>query len=344
MRLQTHIYRLHNKFVFRIAHGSRSSIDTFFVRLQSEGFEGVGEATPVPYYGMTPQKMAELLELQRERIETAVWDSPENLWQQLDPFLHENRFAQCALDIAAHDLFAQKQGQSLYKSWGVSLDRIPLSNYTIGIDEIDQMVEKMKEVDFPIYKIKLGTAHDLAIVEALRKHSNAVFRVDANCAWTVEQTIEYAPELKKLGVEFIEQPLPANQMEEMGEIFAKSVLPIIADESCIQEKDVLACVDKFHGVNIKLAKCGGLTPARRMIAQAKSFGMKTMCGCMTESSVGISAIAQLLPFLDYVDMDGALLIANDPATGVRVEKGRVIFPERAGIGAILSNLDVDTHA
>ena len=167
----------------------------------------------------------------------------------------------------------------------------------------------------------------------------ACFRVDANCAWTVEQTIEYAPELKKLGVEFIEQPLPANQMAEMEEVFAKSVLPVIADESCIQEQDVLACVGKFHGVNIKLAKCGGLTPARRMIAQAKDFGMKTMCGCMTESSVGISAIAQLLPLLDYVDMDGALLIANDPASGVRVEKGAVIFPERPGIGAILPDLE-----
>jgi L-alanine-DL-glutamate epimerase-like enolase superfamily enzyme len=216
MRLKTHIYRLHNSFVFRIAHGSRSSIDTFFVRLQADGLEGVGEATPVPYYGMTPQKMEELLEMHRERIETAVWTSPEDLWQQLDPFLHENRFAQCALDIAAHDLFAQKQGKPLYASWGLSLDTVPLSNYTIGIDEIDQMVQKMKEVDFPIYKIKLGTENDLAIVEALRKHSNAVFRVDANCSWTVEQTIEYAPELKKLGVEFIEQPLPANQMAENG--------------------------------------------------------------------------------------------------------------------------------
>ncbi len=339
MRLKTHIYRLHNSFVFRIAHGSRSSIDTFFVRLQADGLEGVGEATPVPYYGMTPQKMEELLEMHRERIETAVWTSPEDLWQQLDLFLHENRFAQCALDIAAHDLFAQKQGKPLYASWGLSLDTVPLSNYTIGIDEIDQMVQKMKEVDFPIYKIKLGTENDLAIVEALRKHSKAVFRVDANCSWTVEQTIEYAPELKKLGVEFIEQPLPANQMAEMEEVFAKSVLPVIADESCIQEQDVLACVGKFHGVNIKLAKCGGLTPARRMIAQAKDFGMKTMCGCMTESSVGISAIAQLLPLLDYVDMDGALLIANDPASGVRVEKGAVIFPERPGIGAILPDLE-----
>jgi len=249
--------------------------------------------------------------------------------------LQENPFALCALDMAAHDLFAKKKGQKLYASWGLSTDHNPLTNYTIGIDSVEKMVAKMREMPWPLYKIKLGTADDLRIVRELRQHTDARFRVDANCAWTAEQAIAYAPELKSLGVEFIEQPLAAADREGMKRVFAESVLPVIADESCIVESDVESCAGLFHGVNVKLTKCGGLTPARRMIAHAKELGMKTMVGCMTESSVGISAIAHLLPLLDYVDMDGTLLITNDPATGVTFDYGRVIYADENGTGAFL---------
>jgi L-alanine-DL-glutamate epimerase-like enolase superfamily enzyme len=195
------------------------------------------------------------------------------------------------------------------------------------------MVAKMNEFPgWPIYKIKLGTDRDLEIVRELRKHTQATFRVDANCGWTAEQTIAFAPELKKLGVEFIEQPLKADLWDDLRRVRENSALPIIADESCIVESDVARCHGVFHGVNIKLVKCGGLTPARRMIAEARKLGLSVMVGCMTESTVGISAIAQLLPLLDYVDMDGAVLLAEDVAQGVRLERGRCIYPETPGHG------------
>lgn len=159
--------------------------------------------------------------------------------------------------------------------------------------------------------------------------------MDANCAWTVEQTIRYAEELAKLGVEFIEQPLEKDNMEGMKEVFIHSKLPIVADESCISEEDVRKCLGHFHGVNIKLVKAGGITPALRMIQEAKSLGLKTMVGCMTESSIGITAIAHIAPLLDYVDMDGAMLLSHDPAQGVEIFPDRVIFPEGPGIGAAL---------
>ena len=175
----------------------------------------------------------------------------------------------------------------------------------------------------------------MAIVSELRKHTNSVFRVDANAAWTVDQAIENAKALKELNVEFLEQPLKANDWEGMEKLYKESVLPLIADESCIEESDVEKCAGYFHGINIKLTKCGGLTPGKRMILKGRSLGLKVMVGCMTESTVGISAIAQLLPLLDYVDMDGGLLIKNDIADGVKVYDEKVHFPERNGTGVEL---------
>jgi L-alanine-DL-glutamate epimerase-like enolase superfamily enzyme len=162
-----------------------------------------------------------------------------------------------------------------------------------------------------------------------------MFRVDANCAWDVAETIQNAEIFAKLNVEFIEQPLKADNLAGMKEVYRNSVLPLVADESCIVESDVAKCHGHFHGINIKLVKCGGLTPARRMIAEAKKLGMKVMVGCMTESSVGISAIAQLLPMLDYVDMDGALLLKEDIASGVTIDYGKVSYPATNGTGAVL---------
>jgi L-alanine-DL-glutamate epimerase-like enolase superfamily enzyme len=224
----------------------------------------------------------------------------------------------------------------------LSIDKTPASNYTVGIDAIDVMVAKLNEFPgWPIYKIKLGTDRDLEIVRELRRHTTATFRVDANCGWTAEQAIAYAPELKSLSVEFIEQPLKADRWEDLRRVRENSVLPIIADESCIVESDVARCHGVFHGINIKLVKCGGLTPARRMIAEARRLGLSVMVGCMTESTVGISAIAQLLPLLDYVDMDGAVLLAKDIADGVRLDRGRCLYPDRPGNGVTLLEQGMD---
>ncbi|GAB3176312.1 dipeptide epimerase [Telluribacter humicola] len=336
MQLFFHTFDLQLKHTFTIAHDSRDVQPTLIVELREGPFSGFGEATSNKYYGITIQSMIEALEKIRPVIESYSWGTPEELWEKVHPYLRDNPFAQCALDEAAHDLFAKRQGMKLYESWGLQPDHNPITDYTIGIDSVDKMVAKMQEMPWPLYKIKLGTDDDLHIVRELRRHTLATFRVDANCAWTAEQTVRYSHELKELGVEFIEQPLPAADIEGMKQVYTESALPVIADESCIVESDVVRCEGLFHGVNVKLTKCGGLTPARRMIAQAKALGMQTMVGCMNESSVGISAIAHLLPQLDYVDMDGTLLIGNDPAQGVTFDYGRIIYADENGTGARLT--------
>jgi L-alanine-DL-glutamate epimerase-like enolase superfamily enzyme len=260
---------------------------------------------------------------------------PEQLWADLHPLLHHNLFALCALDMAAWDLYAKKRGRKLYEVWGLEVSHNPLTDYTIGIDTIDNMVRKLKECSWPIYKIKLGTREDVGIVRALRAHTDSVFRVDANCAWTAAEAISYSRELAELNVEFIEQPLPVEDTEGMKQVFRHSALPVIADESCIREEDVAECQRLFHGINIKLTKCGGITPALRMIARAKQLGLKVMTGSMNESTVGTSAVAHLLPYLDYVDMDGPLLLAQDIADGVTFDYGRVLYADRPGTGAVL---------
>jgi L-Ala-D/L-Glu epimerase len=337
MKLRLHDLHLPMRHAFTIAHGTTTVQHNLLVELSQDGVTGYGEgASSHAYKEFTAESMRRALEAAQPAIESEQMEDPGKLWDRIFPVLGHNRFALCALDQAAHDLWGKLKRAPVWKLWGLQLDHLPVSNYTIGIDPIEKMVAKMREFDgWPIYKIKLGTADDLAIVRELRKHTDATFRIDANTAWTAEQTLAYAPELKTLGVEFIEQPLKANDWEGMRKVFAGSALPVIADESCLVEEDVPRCAGPFHGVNIKLTKCGGLTPGRRMIAKARELGLKVMIGCMNESSVGISAIGQLLPLLDYVDMDGAVLIAKDIASGVHLEKGRAVFPEENGNGVRL---------
>ena len=338
MLLHYHPFDLKLKHTFTIAHDSRDIQRTLVVEIKDGEVSGYGEATANPYYGVTIENMIEALSTVKSVVENGQFESAEELWDIAHPYLKNNSFAQCALDEAAHDFFAKKKGQKLYEHFGLSIENNVLTNFTIGIDTVEKMVSKMKEVSWPIYKIKLGTSDDIPIVKELRKNTEALFRVDANCAWSADQTISYAPQLKALGVEFIEQPLPADDIEGMKKVFAQSALPVIGDESCIVESDVKNCHGLFHGVNIKLTKCGGLTSALRMIQEAKSLGMKTMVGCMTETSVGISAIAHILPLLDYVDMDGSLLIGNDPAIGVTFDYGKVIYAPGNGTGASLKDM------
>lgn len=347
MKLTLHAFDLPLAHTFTISRESITSQPTLIVELESGGIRGYGEATSNAYYGFTIERMARDVDRVRPRLEAASPEDPESLWTAIHPTLKDDPFAQCALDQAAWDLCGKLRGLKTYELWGLSADSVPASDYTIGIDRVDVMVAKMKEYGgWPIYKIKLGTDRDLDIVRELRKHTSAIFRVDANCGWTAEQTIANAPVLKELGVEFIEQPLPAGKSASGGReppgvwadqqrVYRESALPIIADESCIVESDVERCAGYFHGINIKLVKCGGLTPARRMISQAAQLGLKIMCGCMTESTVGISAIAQLLPLLDYVDMDGAVLLAKDVASGVKLLRGVCQFPDEKGNGVTL---------
>jgi len=335
MNMKFYKFNLELKNTFRISHTARDVQPTLIVELSDGEFTGYGEAAATSYYGVSVEAMSSAIKAIEPLIAKNIHKTPEELWEITNPHLTNTPFAQCALDIAIHDLHGKRNGLPLYKLWGLNIENIPLTNYTIGIDTVEKMVQKIDEFPWPLYKIKLGTNEDVKIITELRKHTKSVFRVDANGAWSSSETIKNSLELKDLNVEFIEQPLPPNDLKGIAEVYKNSVLPIIADESCIDESDVKKCVDYFHGINIKLTKCGGLTPGRRMIAEAKQLGMKVMVGCMTESTVGISAIGHLLPLLDYVDMDGGLLIKNDIADGVKVYDEKTHFPDRNGTGAKL---------
>jgi L-alanine-DL-glutamate epimerase-like enolase superfamily enzyme len=337
MHLSIHDVHLPMRHPFTIALGTTTVQHNLIVSLSDGTHTGYGEAAAgLAWAAFRPEGMRAALEASRSVIESSDLTTPGEFWQRMHPVLRANPFALCALDEAAHDLWGRRQNQPVWKLWGLDISRVPYSDYTIGIDPVGKMVAKMKEFDgWPIYKIKLGTPDDVAIVSELRRHTDAVFRVDANTAWTPEQTLAFAPEMKALGVEFIEQPLLRDNWGGMREVMHDCALPIFADESCQSEADVDRCAGHFHGINIKLTKAGGLTPARRMIRRARELGLKVMVGCMNESSIGISAIAQLLPLLDYVDMDGAVLIAQDIASGVRLDKGRPIFPDAPGLGVQL---------
>jgi L-alanine-DL-glutamate epimerase-like enolase superfamily enzyme len=276
--------------------------------------------------------MVEDIEKKKSFIEKFALTEPERYWHYLHHLLPQNPFLVCALDIACWDLFGKMKGQPLYKLWGTDWVNTPMTDYTIGIDTVDVMVAKMKAKPWPIYKIKLGTDEDLAIITELRRHTDAVIRVDANAGWTLEEALDKIDKLKHLNIELIEQPLAKDNWDGMKVLFEKSPIPLIADESCVFEHDVEKCHNHFHGINIKLTKCSGLTPALRMVQKAKSLGMTVMMGCMNESSVGSAAIAQCLPQLDYVDMDGPLLLSEDIATGIGYNNGHITVGSTPGLG------------
>jgi len=329
------------KHPFTISRSTVAVQESLIVQVHEAGCFGYGEATTNDYYHATLESMAAAIERMRPSLAAASLATDEDgtalaeLLARAAAELGDAPFPLCSLDMALHDLWARLRGRPLGELWGLDPAAGPLSNFTIGIDTLPVMVSKLAEVaDWPIFKIKLGSGDDLAIIRELRQHTAKPFRVDANCGWTARQAIELSGPLAELGVEFIEQPLPAGD-PGMREVRKHSVLPVIADESCVREDDVDRCRDEFHGINIKLVKCGGLAPARRMIARARELGLEVMCGCMTESTVGISALAQIVPLLDHVDIDGAALLAEDIASGVRVEAGRRIYPDRPGTGVEL---------
>lgn len=335
MRLSLYPYELPFIHPFTISRISKSTQPLLVVRLEDEGLYGLGETADNSYYRVTVPMMMDQLESLRPVIEGIPLGEPEQFWEALYPYLKDNLFALCALDMAAWDLHAKRKGKKLYELWGLDISHNPVTDYTIGIDTIDRMIKKLKAFPWPVYKIKLGTTEDVRIVRALREHTDALFRIDANCAWKAKDAIAYSEALAPLNVEFLEQPLATGDLAGMKALRRYSALPVIADESCIREEDVVPCSGYFHGINIKLTKCGGITPALRMIREAKSLGMKVMTGSMNESTVGTSAVAHLLPFLDYVDMDGPLLLAADTADGVTFDYGRVIYADRPGAGAML---------
>ena len=337
MRVSCQQYDLRLRDPFTISRGTITVQPTLIVRLEHDGLVGLGEATTNSFYGVTLENMQTAIASVSDRLRDWKLENPAELWRALDPTLAYCRFAQCALDCAAWDLYAQQLGQPLWQVWGLRADdEYPPSCYTIGIDAPEEMVRKMRAMpDFPVYKIKLDAGGGLDLVRTLRAATTSRFRVDANCSWQVEDTPARAEELAKLDVELIEQPLEAEAYTQMRTLKGKCALPLMADESCQVESDVDRCLDSFDAINIKLVKCGGLTPARRMIARAKQHGLKVMVGCMTESSVGIAAGVHLLPLLDYADLDGALLLAEDIAEGLLWSSGYCQLPQTPGLGVQL---------
>lgn len=307
---------------------------TVVVSISDGEYTGYGEATVNPYYKSSIESLKASIESVKVILENIQENThPTKLWEQLAPKLRNNYFALCAIDCAYWDLYARQQQKPLRRFWSENDLKLPKTNYTIGIDSIAIMQSKIQETPWPIYKIKLGTKNDVEIIQKLREVTDSVFRVDANCAWTPEETLKNAEILKTLNVEFIEQPLKADNWKGMEILKKESVLPIIADESCQTLADVSKCATVFHGINIKLMKCGGITPALQMIQIAKAKKLKIMAGCMTESSIGISNLTQISPLLDYMDADGALLLQNDIATGVTFDDGNIVYTRKNGSGA-----------
>jgi L-Ala-D/L-Glu epimerase len=320
------------KHPFTISKGTKTHQPALLVELEFFGIKGYGEAPAITYYNIPVEKMIADIESKKKFIEKFSFTEPDRYWHYLHHLLPDNPFLVCALDMAGWDIYGQMKRKQLYQLWNLDISKNPLTDITIGIDTIENMVLKMKETPWPIYKIKLGTTDDIQIMQELRKHTDAVLRIDANAAWKAEEALEKIKIFKELNVEFIEQPLAKDDWGGMKFLYENSPLPLIADESCVSEYDVEKCKGYFHGINIKLTKCSGMTPALRMIKNARSLGMQVMVGCMNESSIGTGAIAQLLPMLDYVDMDGPLLLAEDVAKGVKFDNGKIIYGDGYGLG------------
>ena len=338
IRLETEVLTVHTTHPFVIARGGSSEWRVVWVRLIDEdGIEGWGEAAPSRFYGETADTVLAALERLRPIIEGSDgWDI-ELTEAAMVSALRFNAAARCAVSAALHDLHGKRLGVPLWKLWGLTPSATPRSSFTIAIaaddDTLRSRVRDAVTAGYSILKVKLGTNRDRRIIELVRKEApNAILRVDANAAWTSKQTLSMAPLLKELCVEFIEQPLPPTDIDGLRFVRERCDLPIVADESCLVASDVAKLVGVVDGVNLKLAKCGSLREALRIIHTARSHGMLVMAGCMIETSLGITAAAHLGPLLDAVDLDGAALLRDDPFTGATIVDGTVTLPTAPGLG------------
>ena len=333
LRMDVELLHLKTKHPFIIARGGQSDYRTVWVRLtDADGQEGWGEAAPSRFYAETAESVLAALEVYR----TALPDDPLNLEEaerHWETMLRGNAAARAALSTALHDLAGKRLGIPVYRMWGLDPCKAPKSTFTIGLDTPERIRAKVLEAEqYPIVKVKLGTDHDIEILRAIRDATDKEIRVDANCGWTVKGTIRMLPILEEFGVTVLEQPLPPEDLDGLAAVTAQSEIPVIADESCVTSLDIPLLVGKVDGINIKLAKCGSLREALRMIAIARSHGMMVMVGCMIESSLGITAAAHFTPLVDIVDLDGAALLANDPFVGAGIDGGQVTLPSGPGLG------------
>ncbi len=333
MDLSAHSLDLTLTTPFRISRSVQTLAHNTLTRIDADGVEGLGEAAPSGYYGERRESVFMALSDFADNIE-ADPSHIEDIVSAMDRRLHANAAAKASVDMALYDLMGKRLGAPVYQLLGLNPERTPLTSFTIGIDEPAEMARKAAEAakTYPILKIKVGTAHDLDIVRAIREATDATLRVDANAAWTPKQAIRVIRELEPYNIEFVEQPLHPSDIEGLRFVREHSSLPIIADESCVTESDIPRLVGAVDGINIKLMKCGGIHHALRMIHTARAHHLSVMLGCMIESSLAITAAAHLSPLVDYADLDGNLLVSDDPWEGVRVEGGKLMLPDRAGLG------------
>ena len=332
LQVKYYPFDLEFEYPFTISKGTKTHQPTLIVSLGLGRLTGFGEAPAITYYNVTIQGMIDVLEAKKPVITSYALTDPQRFWHFLEHLLPGQNFLIAALDIAGWDLFAKMRRQPLYQLLGLRRTNMPLTDYTIGIDSEEKMVEKLRAHPAPLYKIKVRQPSDISLLHALRAVTDAPFRIDANEAFTFDEIKELLPELQMLGVNLLEQPLPRNEWDAMKELKAISSIPLFADESCVVEKDVALCASAFHGINIKLTKCGGITPSLRMTVEARKLGLKIMMGSMNESTVGSAAVAHMLPLLHEADIDGPLLLKEDVATGLNYSNGIVSVTEEPGLG------------
>ncbi len=326
--------RLVLKHTWTISRNSSDFKNNVFVKLEKDGITGYGEAAPNVRYG-------EDSELTTKRIKGAegIFSEHElyhyiDIKNSLNSAIVDQSCAKAALDIALMDWIGKSMGVPLYKLWGLNTANSPATSFSIGIDTPEVIKQKVKEAaPYRILKVKVGTKDDEMIINTVRSVTDKPIRVDANEGWkTKEEALEKIQWLATKGVEFVEQPMPSTMLEETAWLRERVDLPIVADESVKTASDIPKLAEAFDGINIKLMKSGGLLEALRMIEMAKALGMKIMLGCMIESSVAISAAAHLAPYVDWADLDGNLLIKNDPFSGVKVKDGYFVYNDKPGLG------------
>ncbi len=330
LKLAAEVVTLKTKHPFVIARGGGDDANrVVWVRLtDTDGVEGWGEADPSRYYGETADTVLAVLERLAPHLPRDPFDleAAEARFAEVVP---KNAAARAALSAALHDLVGKRLNQPVWKLWGLDPARAPRSSFTIGLDTPEKMRQKVTEAAaYPILKIKLGTERDEQILRAIRDATDKPLRVDANAGWTRERALQMLPILKEYGVEFVEQPLPPDDLEGIAAVRRRGILPVVVDESCI----VAADIPRLAGAVDELAKCGSLREALRMIATARAHGMLVMVGCMIESSLGITAAAHFTPLVDAADLDGAALTTNDPFVGATIDGGQIRLPTGPGLG------------
>jgi L-Ala-D/L-Glu epimerase len=334
MKLSWQPITLDLRTTFRIAHGASDQRFNVITRLEDDESIGSGEAAAVPYHGESQSGIiAYLARLEGSLADPAHFEDPFLIEDFLCTLPPGSRAARASIDIALHDLLGKRLGQPLYRLLGLNPRAIPETSFTIAIDEPDKMAERARQTSWPVLKIKLGSQDDETIIAAIRKATSARLRVDANAGWTREQAAALIPRLAAYDLELVEQPLPVGDIEGHRWLRAQKLgVPIFADESIKTARDVADHAGAVDGVVIKLMKSGGIREALSAIHTARALDMRVMIGCMVETSLGVTAAAHLAALCDYVDLDGPLLIKNDPFQGIEYQGSRILLPDRPGLG------------